>query len=150
MNKKAYLIAAVLTLGAPAISMPVMAQSTTQAQTGTISGTVYDELGDPVIGATVRVRGDKTGGTATDIDGKFSLRAKKNSVIEISYIGYNPQSVSVDGRNNLEIHLIPSAQALEEVVVTGYTTQKKESLTSAIAQIKGDEVYKSRGVRGAY
>ena len=146
MNKKAYLIAAVLTLGAPAISMPVMAQSTTQAQTGTISGTVYDELGDPVIGATVRVRGDKTGGTATDIDGKFSLRAKKNSVIEISYIGYNPQSVSVDGRNNLEIHLIPSAQALEEVVVTGYTTQKKESLTSAIAQIKGDEVYKSRGV----
>lgn len=146
MNKKAYLIAAVLTLGAPAISMPVIAQSTTQAQTGTISGTVYDELGDPVIGATVRVRGDKTGGTATDIDGKFSLRAKKNSVIEISYIGYNPQSVSVNGRNNLEIHLIPSAQALEEVVVTGYTTQKKESLTGAIAQIKGDEVYKGRGV----
>ncbi len=145
MNKKHILIAALLSLGAPAVSIPAYAQSSTQAQTGTISGTVIDELGDPIVGATVRVRGNKAAGTATDIDGKFTLRAKKDAVIEVSYIGYNPQTVSVNGRNNLEIHLVPSAQALEEVIVTGYTTQKKESLTSAIAQIKGDEVYKGRG-----
>ena len=146
MNKKHILIAALLSLGAPAVSIPAYAQSSTQAQTGTVSGTVIDELGDPVVGATVRVRGNKAAGTATDIDGKFTLRAKKDAVIEISYIGYNPQTVSVNGRDNLEIHLIPSAQALDEVIVTGYTTQKKESLTGAIAQIKGDEVYKGRGV----
>jgi len=146
MNKKHILIAALLSLGAPAVSIPAYAQSATQTQTSTVSGTVIDELGDPIVGATVRVRGNKTEGTATDIDGRFTLRAKKDAVIEVSYIGYNPQTVSVNGRNNLEIHLVPSAQALDEVVVTGYTTQKKESLTGAIAQIKGDEVYKGRGV----
>lgn len=145
MNKKAYLLAAVLTLGTPAISMPVFAQSSAQTQAGTVSGTVIDELGDPVVGATVRVKGSKTEATATDIDGHFTIRAKKDAVIEVSYIGYRPLAVSVDGKNNLELHLIPSATALDEVVVTGYTTQKKESLTGAIAQIKGDEVYRGRG-----
>lgn len=146
MNKKAYLLAAVLTLGAPAISMPLFAQSSAQTQAGTVSGTVIDELGDPVVGATVRVKGSKTEATATDIDGRFTIRAKKDAVLEVSYIGYRPLAVSVNGKNNLELHLVPSATALDEVIVTGYTTQKKESLTGAIAQIKGDEVYKNRGV----
>lgn len=145
MNKKQIVIAALLAMGVPTVSIPAYAQSTTQTQSA-VTGTVYDEFGDPMVGAAVRVRGNNNVAVVTDIDGKFTLRAPKDATLEVSFIGYNPKIVEINGQTNLDIHLEPTAQALEEVVVTGYTVQKKESLTGAIAQIKGDDVYKSRGV----
>lgn len=146
MNTKSYIVAALLSLSSPIIGMDILAQTSTQTQTGTITGVVLDESGEPLIGASIIVKGAKLAGCATDIDGKFTLKANPNATIEVSYVGYNTQTIVLNGRKNIEIQLKPQTSILDEVVVVGYTTQKKESLTGAISQIKGDEVYKNRGI----
>lgn len=79
----------------------------------------------PVIGANVMVKGT-TNGTITDIDGKYSLEAPTNAVIQISYIGYHTQFISVNGQKTINVKLQEDTQSLDEVVVVGYGTQKKE------------------------
>lgn len=144
MNFKAILVSTLLCMAAPMFTHQAVAQ-TSQTQGAVVNGTVYDELGEPVIGATIRVKGNKDLTAITDMDGNFSIKAGANGVIEVSYIGYKTQTIPVNGRDKIEVNLAPSAEALDEVVVVGYGTQKKESLTGAITQIKGDEVYKGRG-----
>lgn len=107
-----------------------------------ISGTVTDEAGLPVIGANVIEKGSLNG-TVTDVNGHFSLTAPTNAVLTVSYIGYIDQSIPVANRSVLNISIKEDTHALEEVVVVGYGTQKKVNVVGSIAQI-GSEELKSR------
>lgn len=101
-----------------------------QQQTAACEGTVTDDTGEPLVGATVKVVGDATKAASTDIDGKFSLKGvKAGSSIIVSYIGYNDKTVVWNGQH-LDIKLSEAANTLDEVVVLGYTVQTKESLTA--------------------
>ena len=106
---------------------------------GTITGTVNDESGEPIIGASVKVQGTKTG-AITDFNGNFSVQADANSTLQISYIGYITATVKANGRNNITVVLKEDAQTLNDVVVIGYGVQKKSDLTGAVASVKGDEI----------
>ncbi len=110
------------------------------AQTEQVSGTVTDNSGEPIIGATVLVVGQSGNGTVTDIDGNFTLQAKPGSTLSISYIGYKNQEVK-EGKG-LKIVLEDEFKLLNEVVVTGYTTQRKADLTGAISVVSVDELAK--------
>ncbi len=104
-----------------------------------VKGIVTDAKGEPVIGATVREKGT-TNGTITDFDGKFELLIKKGSSIEVSYIGYQSQQLLADANKSLNIILKEDTKILDEVVVVGYGTQKKESLTGAMQVVKQEKL----------
>lgn len=111
-------------------------------------GVVKDETGESIIGASVVVKGT-TNGTITDIDGNFTLsNLKRGDVIEVSYIGYKSQEIVWDGQP-INLVLKTDTQALEEVVVVGFGSQKKENLTGAVSQVKMDDVLGSRPVVNA-
>ncbi|WP_192351003.1 TonB-dependent receptor [Algoriphagus sp. Y33] len=106
-----------------------------------ISGTVTDETGEPLPGATVRVKGS-VNGTVTDLDGKFSLEVGEDAVIQISYVGYMLQEISVGGRSTIDVQLEPDATQLDELVVVGYGTQKRSDVTGAIGSVKSENFNK--------
>lgn len=109
-----------------------------------ITGTVTDAKGEAVIGASVLVRGT-TNGTITDIDGHFSLNVTDKGTLVISFIGYKTEEISLGSKTSFKITLREDAEVLDEVVVVGYGTQKKETLTGAITKV-GDEAFKDKGV----
>lgn len=114
------------------------------AQQINVTGNVKDALGEYVIGASVLVKGT-TNGTITDIDGNFTINGvDKGAVLEISYIGYVTQSVTVNDETPIIIVLKEDSETLEEVVVVGYGVQKKANLTGAVTSMKSDELLKSR------
>lgn len=100
----------------------------------TVTGVVTDATGEPLIGASVFVKGKGTG-IATDFDGRFSLSAPADGSLEINYVGFKPATVPVDGRTVIDITLEEDSALLDEVVVVGYGTQKKESLTGAVSVV---------------
>ena len=104
-----------------------------------IKGTVNDETGEPVIGATVKVQGTQKG-AITDFNGNFSIEAASNATLTISYVGYITQKVPVAGKNNLVITLQEDNTTLSDVVVIGYGVQRKSDLTGAVASVKGDDI----------
>ncbi|GHT73432.1 SusC/RagA family TonB-linked outer membrane protein [Bacteroidia bacterium] len=104
-----------------------------------ISGILVDETGEPVIGASV-VEDGTTNGVATDVEGKFSLTVNPKGKLRISYIGYQGQKVDVAGKTFITVTLLPDDTLIDEVVVVGYGTQKKVSLTGAISSIKNEEI----------
>lgn len=108
---------------------PVLAQSTD------IKGTVVDENGDPVIGASVRVEG-QDGGVITDLDGNYTIKAPKGAKVTITYIGYEPMTVTGGGK----VQLKEDSQNLDELVVVGYGVQKKAHLTGSVATVPVDEI----------
>ena len=108
---------------------------------GTVRGTVIDEAGEPVIGASVQVQGTGTG-SITDFDGKFSVQCASNATLIISYVGYVTENVSVQGRNDIQVTLKEDATSLNDVVVIGYGTMKKKLVTGATVQVKGDDIAK--------
>lgn len=108
----------------------------------TISGTIKDEKGEPIVGANVVEKGT-TNGTITDMNGKFSISVEKRATLNVSYIGYLPQNILVGEKKEFNIQLIEDTQKLEEVVVVGYGTQKKVDLTGSIVSLKGKEIIKS-------
>lgn len=111
-----------------------------------ISGRVKDNNGEPVIGANVSVKGT-TNGTITDVDGNFSLEnISENDMIVISYIGYMQQEIRVGKQTDIQVILKEDTQAIDEVIVVGFGTQKKVNLTGSIGTVKTDEVLKSRPV----
>lgn len=112
------------------------------AQTKEVKGIVKDPTGETVIGASVLEKGT-TNGTITDFDGNFVLTVADNAVLQISYIGYQTQEVSVQGKNTLIVTLKEDTEVLEEVVVVGYGAQKKESVVGAISQVSSKELLKS-------
>jgi TonB-linked SusC/RagA family outer membrane protein len=111
------------------------------SQQRTLSGTVSDEVGSPLPGASVVVKGT-TRGTQTDFDGNFKLAVQQKDVLVISYIGY--QSIEKEVANNtvVNISLTPDNERLGEVVVVGYGTLNKNVLTNAIVKVSGDELTK--------
>ncbi len=104
-----------------------------------IKGTVKDVSGDPIIGASVKVQGSKSG-VITDFDGNFSVQADNNATLVISYIGYTTETVKVAGKNNLSITLREDAQTLNDIVVIGYGVQKKSDLTGSVASVKAEDL----------
>ncbi len=110
------------------------------AQNITVKGTVTDGSGEALIGVTVQAQ-ETTTGTITDVDGNFSLpNVPANAILEISYVGMVPQIIAVNGRTTINITLVEDVEALEEVIVVGYGTQKKVNLTGAVAQISDKEL----------
>lgn len=110
-----------------------------------VKGVVTDAQGEPVIGATVKEQGT-TVGTVTDFDGKFQMEVKsQKSVLVISYIGYQTQNITVGGQTTINVSMKEDANLLDDVVVVGYGTQKKATLTGAVASVSGD-VLESRPV----
>lgn len=105
----------------------------------TISGTVVDQEGNPIPGATISVPGTGTG-TATDLDGKYSLSVPEGSTVVFSFIGYVSQRIEVGSQSTINVTLNEDIAALEEVVIVGYGTQKKVNLTGAITAVKVDEL----------
>ena len=117
-------------------------------QTETATGVVKDAIGETVIGASVVVKGT-TNGTITDFEGNFSLPGvKKGDIILISFVGYQSQEIVWEGKP-LNVVLKDDTQALEEVVVVGFGSQKKADLTGAVSQVKMDEVLGDRPVINA-
>lgn len=104
-----------------------------------VQGHVKDASGEPVIGATVRVAG-QDGGTITDIDGNFSVKAAPGAILQVSYIGYKTAEVPVS--QNMVVTLEDDSQLLEDVVVIGYGTVKKNDLTGSVTAMKPDEMSK--------
>ncbi len=105
----------------------------------TISGTVTSAgSGEPLTGATVLIKGT-TQGAFTDQEGNYSVQANSDDVLVVSYIGYLRIEVPVEGRSSVDIELEPSEKTLDEVVVTGYGTQKAKEVTSAISSVKAED-----------
>ena len=109
-----------------------------QSQTIKVKGQVIDELGEPLLGATILIK-DEKGGTTTDLDGNFQLDVPGDAVLVISYVGYKNREVAVRNRAILEpIQMEPDNQLLEQVVVVGYGTQKKADLTGSVAVVDAE------------
>ena len=108
-------------------------------QTIEITGVVQDELRDPIIGANVSIKGTARG-TITDFDGNFSLSVPSDGTLVVSYLGYNTIEIPVEGRKIFKIVLKEDVELLDEVVVIGYGTVKKEDLTGSIATLSADEL----------
>ena len=105
----------------------------------TVTGTINDENGIPLAGASVVVKGTTTG-VAADFDGNYSINAPSDATLVFSYVGYAPQEAQVNGRSTISINLQPDANALDEVVLVGYGTQKKGEVTGAIETITAEQL----------
>ena len=130
MNKMKQFLSKRLAIGLLTLLMPMIVL----AQDITVQGTVTDEAGETLIGATVQQKGTSNG-TVTDFDGNFTLTVPTNAILSVSYIGYTPKEIAVNGQTNLIIVLSSDDQMLNEVVVIGYGTMDKKELTSAISHV---------------
>ncbi len=105
-----------------------------------IKGVVTDKNGEPIPGVNIIEKGNPTNGTITDVDGNYTLSVSGNSVLVASYIGYNRIEIQVKDRSVVDITLSEDTQALEEVVVVGYSTQKKVNLTGSVSTVNFEEM----------
>ncbi len=106
-----------------------------------VTGIVQDKSGEPLIGATVQEKGNTANGTATGIDGDFSLKVKSaKATLLVSYVGMKSQEVALDGRSEVTIVLQDDTELLDEVVVVGYGTQRKSDITGSVARISEDQM----------
>ena len=109
------------------------------AQSITVSGTVTDPSGEPLIGASVLAEGT-TAGASTDIDGNYTIKVAPEGVLVVSYVGYDTQRVPVEGRTTINVEMKENSVMLNEVVAIGYGVVKKQDATGSVAVIKPDEV----------
>ena len=122
------------------VSLFLLATTAVLAQTFTLKGTVKDDMGEGVIGATVKLVGT-TNGVVTDFDGNYELKnVKQGQEVQVSYIGYQTQTKKVTGAEPLDFDLKQDSQVMDEVVVVGYGTQKKANLSGSVASIKASEL----------
>lgn len=112
---------------------------TAPQQARSLTGTVTDQNGEPVIGANVVEKGT-TNGTITDIEGKFMIDVAPGATLLVSYIGYTPSEIKVGNKNSLAITLHEDTELLDEVVVVGYGTVKKGNLTTAVSTVKAENL----------
>ena len=138
---KYVLVASILGMATPALAISADAVSSQPAvaqQTAKIKGTILDQNGEPIIGANVLVKGT-TNGTITDFDGNYELDAPVGSTLVVSFIGYKTIEVKATAEKQT-IKLAEDTETLDEVIVVGYTTQRKESLTGAMTTVKSDKL----------
>jgi TonB-linked SusC/RagA family outer membrane protein len=123
--------------------LPAFCSQTFAQQTSTVTGTITDETGETLIGASIMIKGTKNG-TVSDLDGNYRLTySGKNAVLQVKYLGYKEMEVPVNGRSVVPIAMTSDALALSEVVVSiAYGTQKKATLTGALSVVKGDDLLK--------
>lgn len=116
-------------------------------QTLQVTGTVLsEEDNEPLVGVSIRVKGNTSNGTITNIEGKYTIQTSdKNTVLVFTMVGMLPQEISVEGRNVINVQLFPDTKTLEQVVVTGYTTQKKADLTGAVSVVDVGEMMSESG-----
>jgi TonB-linked SusC/RagA family outer membrane protein len=123
-----------LTFGLPETVLSETVNGTQQTKGSTITGTVLDENGEPIPGATVIVKGT-TRGVITDMDGTFTIQATPENQLEISYLGYQMLTVPVGKQTYINVALVPNVNELDEVTVVAFGKQKKESVISAIQTV---------------
>lgn len=128
MNRIALFLISVFLLALPAA-----------AQQKNISGIVTEPSGEPLIGATIMVKGTNTA-AVTDIDGKFSIKAKPGDTLQVTYVGFQKQIIKVAASDNLTIVMQEEANTLDEMVVVGYGTMKKADLTGAVTNVSGSKL----------
>lgn len=114
----------------------------TSAIAQTVSGKISDEKGESLPGVSILVKGT-TNGVISDLDGKYSLIVDKNATLVFSYVGFLTQEVAIGGRSSVDVNLAVDAKALGEVVVVGYGTQRKVTVTGAVATLQGEKIIKS-------
>lgn len=122
---------------------PVQKQNNAGGKGKKVTGVIADTNGEPLIGATVKVKGTQIA-AVTDFDGNYSIEAPEGATLEVSYIGFNTQEVKVGSRNSYNIEMAEDNNSLEELVVIGYGTVKKKDLTGAISAVKGDDLSNRR------
>ncbi|MEG1586384.1 MAG: TonB-dependent receptor [Bacteroidales bacterium] len=108
-----------------------------------ISGVVLDDMKEPVIGASVIIKNTTTG-TVTDIDGKYKIDAPSNGILCFSYVGYETKEEKINNRTTINVALNMSSQMIDDIVVIGYGTQKKASLTGSVAGVKGSDMVRTK------
>ncbi len=139
ISKSMLTVAIMLSAGVLAVPPGAYAQGSASQQTqGMVSGIVLDKNDEPVIGASVLVKGKKTG-TMTDIDGRFSVIAKSGDDLVISSVGYQTKNVKVTSDKSIKVVLEDNDQLMDELVVIGYGTQRKGDVTSAVASVKAED-----------
>ena len=110
------------------------------AQEGTVTGTVIDALGEPMIGVTVQVEGTSIG-TVTDFEGNYTLRVPRpDANIVFSFVGYDSQIIPLANRNRIDVTMAENVTLMDELIVIGYGTVTKRSLSTAVATVEGDKV----------
>ena len=115
----------------------------------TVKGLVVDESNEPIIGANVIELGNSSNGTATDIDGAFTINVPANATLQVSYIGYTTEKVAVDGRSSITVTLKEWTASLDEVVVVAFGKMKKEAFVGSAAVMKSDDLAKSQVTNAA-
>ena len=113
------------------------------AQQITVKGIVKDTTGEPVIGANVVVKGTTTG-VITDIDGRYTISAPANGILSFSYVGLKDKEEKVNGRTTINIIMETDSKMIDEVVVIGYGTQRRGSVTGAVSAVKGQDMIKTK------
>ncbi len=121
------------------LSFVLLSVSTIMYAQTEIKGTVVDAKGETIIGATVMEKGTSNG-TITDFDGNFTIKVQEGAILVFTYIGY--QTAEVPAKQGMNVTMVDDAEVLQEVVVTGYTTQRKADLTGAISTVSVDEMAK--------
>ena len=117
------------------------------AQNIQVKGTVVSGTdNEPLPGVNVVVKGTTNGGI-TDLDGNFSLSAPADATLSVTYIGFKPQEVAVNGKTSIKIVLMEDTETLDEVVVIGYGVQKKSVVTASIARVSSEDLEKTAPVR---
>jgi TonB-linked SusC/RagA family outer membrane protein len=140
------LLIAAIPLASPAMAATMdrsfSVRSTSNADV-TVTGVITDEKGQPLPGVTIAIKGTAMG-AVSDVNGKYTITVKEqNSYLVFSFIGYTTQEVAVNGKSTINVQLAEDAKSLNEVVVVGYGTQKKATLTGSISQVKGADLVKS-------
>ena len=126
------------------VAMPLSAQNISSGTANQqITGLVTDDKGEPLIGANVVLKGSSAVGVITDLDGKFSLNAPLQGTLQISYIGYHAQEVSINGKNHFTVQLQEDSNTLDDVIVVGYGVMKKSDVISSVTTIKTDKMTKA-------
>ena len=111
-----------------------------QGQTISVTGSVKDQTGLSIIGATIVEKGSVTNGTITDIDGNYHIKVPENATITVSFIGFSTQEVPVTGKSVINFTLAEETTNLDELIVVGYGVQKKSDVTGAVTRVSAEDI----------
>lgn len=114
------------------------------AQNITVKGVISDgQINEPLMGVTVREKGNNTNGVVSDLDGNYSISVKSNATLVFSYMGFKDEEVAVQGRRSIAVTMHSVSKALDELVVIGYGVQRKSDITGSISSVAGKDINKT-------